>query len=132
MKLNVIIIDDCPIQLAIATKLVALNDNLNLLGAYLNPFMGLNAVNNSEVDMVLLDVEMPEIDGFSLHKLIAKPVEVVMNSTRAIFQIQAYMNGAIDFLQKPLNIKKLDGAVLRVLEMKRILAFEGVFNKVAI
>ncbi len=132
MKLNVIIIDDCPIQLAISTKLVKLNDNLNLLGAYLNPFMGLNAINSNEVDMVLLDVEMPEIDGFSVHKLIAKPVEVVMNSTRAAFQLQSYLNGAIDFIQKPLNVKKLNGAVLRVIEMKRILAFKSVFAKVAI
>lgn len=132
MKLNVIIIDDCPIQLAIATKLVTLNDNLNLLGAYLNPFLGLNAIHTNKVDMVLLDVEMPEIDGFSVHKLIRKPVEVVMNSTRVAFKIQAYLNGAIDFLQKPLNIKKLDGAVHRVVEMKSILASNTLSKKVAI
>jgi len=47
-----------------------------------------------------------------------------MNSTKACFEIQAYSNGAIDFLAKPLSASRLDLAVLRVLELKRLLAFE--------
>jgi len=130
MKLNVIIIDDCAVQLALAKKLVKQNKNLNLLGAYSNPFMGLNAVNNQDVDLVLLDVEMPEIDGFSLLKFFKKSVEVVMNSTRAAFEVQAYINGAIDFLHKPLNANKIDNALFRVLEVKRMFAFnEALIGK---
>lgn len=132
MKLNVIIIDDCEVQLALATKLVKQNNHLNLIGAYSNPFLGLNAVNNKAVDVVLLDVEMPEIDGFSLRKFFKQSVEVVMNSTRASFEVQAYVSGAIDFLQKPLNSRKIDGAIFRVFEVKRMLAFEKAITAKAI
>ena len=59
MKLNVIIIDDSAVQLTLASKLIQQNECLNLLGAYADPFLGLNAVNNEKVDLVLLDVEMP-------------------------------------------------------------------------
>ena len=121
MKLNVIVIDDSLVQLALSSMLIKKNEHLNLLGIYSDPLLGLQAANQQSVDVVLLDVEMPEIDGFSLQKQFKNSVEVIINSTRASFELQAYINGAIDFLQKPLTAPKINGAVARVLEMKRIL-----------
>ncbi len=118
MKLNVIVIDDSAVQLAISTKLIAQNEHLNLVGTYSNPFLGLNAVNDNEIDIVLLDVEMPEIDGFSLQKLFNKSVSVIINSTRPSFEDQAYENGAIDFMAKPLNATKINIAVAKLLKSK--------------
>jgi len=124
MKLNIVIIDDSKVQLALSSKLIEKNEHLNLVGTYTNPFLGLNAINSQDVDVVLLDIEMPEIDGFALQKLFKDNVDVVMNSTRPSFEIQAYSNGAIDFLAKPLTSSRLELAVARVLEMKRLLAFD--------
>jgi DNA-binding NtrC family response regulator len=118
MKLNVIVIDDSAVQLAISTKLIAQNEHLNLVGTYSNPFLGLNAVNDNEIDIVLLDVEMPEIDGFSLQKLFNKSVSVIINSTRPSFEDQAYENGAIDFMAKPLNATKINIAIAKLLKSK--------------
>lgn len=118
MKLNVIVIDDSAVQLAISTKLIAQNEHLNLVGTYANPFVGLNAVNDNEIDIVLLDVEMPEIDGFSLQKLFNTSVSVIINSTRPSFESQAYENGAIDFIAKPLNTTKINHAIAKLLKSK--------------
>lgn len=116
MQLNIIVIDDSPVQLLISSKLIQQNKRLNLLGAFTNPFLGLKAVNIMDVDIVLLDVEMPEIDGFSLKKMFKKPVEVIMNSTRPIFELQAYSHGAVDFMNKPLSSKRLDSSVSKVMQ----------------
>mgnify|MGYP000341980794 CR=1 FL=1 len=124
MKLNVIVIDDSLVQLALSSRLIKKNQHLNLVGTYSDPLLGLEAANHLDVDVVLLDVEMPEIDGFSLQKSFKDSVEVIINSTRASFELQAYINGAIDFLQKPLTAPKINGAVARVLEMKRILTVQ--------
>jgi two-component system chemotaxis response regulator CheB len=124
MKLNVIVIDDSRVQLALSSGLIKKNEHLNLIGTYSDPYLGLHAANQQDVDVVILDVEMPEIDGFSLQKLLKNSIEVIINSTRASFELQAYINGAIDFLEKPLNASKIDGAVSRVLEMKRILTVQ--------
>jgi len=126
MKLNVIIIDDSAVQLAISSKLIQQNKHLNLVGTFANPFLGLSAVNDNDndIDLVLLDIEMPEIDGFALQKLFNKSVEVIMNSTRPSFELQAYSNGAIDFLAKPLSVSRLDLAVSKVFELIQILAVQ--------
>ncbi len=124
MKLNVIVIDDSAVQLALSSKLIEKNEHLQLVGTFTNPFLALNTVNSQDIDLVLLDIEMPEIDGFSLQKFFNDSVAVVMNSTRASFELQAYSNGAIDFLSKPLSTSRLDLAVARVLDLKRIFTFE--------
>jgi len=119
MKLNIIIIDDSPVQLAISSRLIQKNENLNLIGSYSNPFLGLNAVTNSEVDVVLLDVEMPEIDGFSLQRLFNKKIEIIINSTNASFEAKAYYTGAVDFLNKPINESRFNASIDRVMLSKR-------------
>jgi chemotaxis response regulator CheB len=125
MKLNVIVIDDSLVQLALASQIIKKNEQLNLLGTYSDPFLGLQAANQLDVDVVLLDVEMHEIDGFSLQKLLKESVQVIINSTRSSFELFAYLNGAIDFLQKPLNDVKVKRAVARVVEMKSILSVKN-------
>ncbi len=115
MKLNVIVIDDSPIQLLIASKLIQKNECLTLLGSYTNPTLGLAAVNSMDVDIVLLDVEMPKMDGFSFKKGINKEVPVIMNSTRSSFKSEALRSGVMDFLCKPLNATKLGSAVSKII-----------------
>lgn len=111
MKLNVIIIDDSPLQLRLSSQLIEKNSNLNLIGTYLNPFSGLDAVNNSVVDIVLLDIEMPEIDGLTLYKLFKKKVDVIINSSRGSYEATAIYAGATDFLCKPLIESKFNAAI---------------------
>ena len=124
MKLNVIVIDDSLVQLELSSRLIKKNEHLNLVGTYSDPFLGLQAAKYQDVDVVLLDVEMPEIDGFSIQKLLEDSVDVIMNSTRISFELQAHVNGAIDFLHKPLTSHKINRAVARIREMKSILAVQ--------
>lgn len=130
MKLNVIVIDDSGVQLAISAKLIEQNEHLNLVGTFANPFLGLNAVNNNEIDIVLLDVEMPGIDGFSLQKLFNKSVSVIINSTRPSFESQAYENGALDFMAKPLNANKINISIAKLLKSK-VELFDSVITTIA-
>ncbi len=132
MKLSVIIIDDSPLQLLISSKLIRQNKHLNLIGAYTNPMLGLMAVNGLDVDILLLDVEMPEIDGFALKSQITKPVEVIMNSTKPSFELRAYSVGAIDFINKPLKAERLHSSIAKVMKEEKFMGNqEKAFSAVA-
>ena len=120
MKLDIIVIDDSPLQLSVTSKLIAKNDHLNLIGIYSNPFLGLSAVNDQKADLVLLDIEMPEIDGLSLLKLFNDSVEVILNSANFFYENQAHDSRAVDFLRKPLTRSKLNTSVSRVLALNEI------------
>ncbi len=124
MPLNVIVIDDSPLQLLLVARLIEKNPELTLLGAYANPLLGLVAVNSAAVDLVLLDVEMPEMDGFEFKAQLEKEVSVVMNSTKAIFQEQACKAGAFDFLQKPISAADLKATVSKMATLKKYLVPE--------
>ena len=126
MKLNVIVIDDSKVQLAVSSKLINKNKILNLTGTYTDPFLALNAVNTQNIDVVLLDVEMPEINGLSLQKLFRNDVYVIVNSTRVRYELEAYLNGAIDFCLKPLSAEQLSSSFKRVVEMKGLQDFEKI------
>ena len=132
MNLNAIVIDDSPVQLLIASRLIQRNKHLNLLGAYTNPYLGLSAINSMEVDVVILDIEMPEIDGLSLIKFFDEQVKVIMNSTKPSFEFQAYTSGASDFLCKPLSASSLDFSISKILAGdKYSLISEKVFTAIA-
>ena len=132
MKLNVIVIDDSPVQLLVASKLIQQSKQLNLIGAYANPYLGLSAINNMDVDIVILDIEMPQIDGFSLIKLFDEQLKVIMNSTKACFEFQAYTSGACDFLCKPLSFSSLEGSISKVLSVEKYTSVsENVYTAMA-
>ena len=132
MKLNAIVIDDSPVQLLASSKLIRRNEHLNLIGAYTNPFLGLSAVNSMDVDLVLLDIEMPDIDGFSLKELFNNQAEVIMYSTKPEFEFQAYSTGAIDFLNKPISVSRLNYSISKVMEEEKYSGGqEKVFTAIA-
>ncbi|MEX0291012.1 MAG: LytR/AlgR family response regulator transcription factor [Flavobacteriaceae bacterium] len=131
MKLNVIVIDDSPVQLLVTSKLIQRNKHLNLIAVYANPSVGLLAANSSEVDIVILDVEMPDIDGFSLMKLFDGHIKVIMNSTKASFESRAFAAGAVDFLPKPLNDLSLESSISKLLMMEKYANTRGILTALA-
>ncbi len=124
MKFNVIVIDDCPLQLLAAEKLIRENKYLNLTGSYTDPYLGLQALNSSAVDLVILDIEMPLLDGLSLTKLLTRKesLKLVMNSSKIAFECSSYEHGAVDFIVKPLTRLRFDIAISKVLESHNTMA----------
>ncbi|WP_430906074.1 LytR/AlgR family response regulator transcription factor [Maribacter sp. 2-571] len=116
MILNVIVIDDSPLQLLHAVKYVERHENLRLLGAYANPLLGLLAIESAAVDLILLDVEMPEMTGFELKSHLSRDTAVVMNSSEPRFKEVAMGTGAFDFLSKPLKFDAFESTIDRLIQ----------------
>lgn len=114
MKLKVIIVDDERLALRKMEKLlkeqVDIDDSLDLIGTFVNPYAALEAAERETLHLAFLDIEMPEIDGFELANrlLEVKPqLQIVFTTAYKEYAVKAFELNALDYLLKPVNQSRL-------------------------
>ena len=111
--MKAIIIDDDARAISALTERLNAYDNINIEGLLL--------VNDTNPDVVFLDVEMPEMSGIELLDEIYKSssdCDVVMCTAFDSYMLRSFRNNAFDFLLKPVDPKELD-VVMKRLEQSR-------------
>src|SRR3954467_10136997 len=112
--LRVIIVDDEePARLAVRQDLEALG-NVTIVAECANGFEAVKAVSEHAVDLLLLDVQMPKLDGFDVLELVGKDVPVVFITAYDEFALKAFDVHAVDYLLKPFARERLAAALDRV------------------
>lgn len=108
--LSVLIVDDTIVYRSILTRVVETIENVQVAGTASNGEIALSKLSQSPVDVVLLDVEMPKMDGLETLRIIRQRyphLGVIMvsatNRSSADITIQALEAGALDFIPKPEN-----------------------------
>lgn len=118
--LNCIIIDDEPLaQDVIEEHLRSVNDII-LLGKFNNAYDGLDYLSKKKIDLVFLDIEMPEMDGISFLKLLENPPLTVFTTAYRDYAYDGYELGAIDFLLKPISLDRFLASIGKVKEFFRL------------
>ena len=81
---------------------------------------GLEKVRSLKPDLVFLDIEMPELDGFELLRQIPEPdFEVIFVTAYSHYAIQAIRFSAFDYILKPVDTNELRNAVMRFISQKK-------------
>ena len=111
MQLNVVIIDDSPLQLSLTAQMVKKHPKLKLVGTFTSAHNALKFVNSTNVHMAIVDVEMPFVSGFEFISLFNKQTVTIMISTLEKFALESFNHGCNYFLLKPLNEDKFFRAV---------------------
>ena len=116
MKLNCIVIDDDLMALKSLERLCKKNENLELAGIFEKGQLALDFLSNSaQIDLMFLDVEMPELSGIEvLEKLSVLPM-VVFTSSKTEYAYEAFEFSAIDFIRKPITIPRFEQSVTKAL-----------------
>lgn len=116
--MTIVIIDDTVSDIEYCKELLAKNfDSCNILECFTNPKKGLEYVNEHKPDLLILDMEMPGLNGLDLIKRIKSPnTEVVFYTSHADFALDAYRNFALGFLLKPVNEAEFVGIVTKALQ----------------
>ena len=118
--MNCIIIDDEATARAIIHKLCQSSDHLNVCGEFDNALKAMKYLNNNnDVDVVFLDIHMPEFTGFDFIETLPNPPKIVLTTSDKNFAIEAFEYDCIvDYLTKPITqarfikaINKLDDLV---------------------
>lgn len=119
MKLTCIIVDDDPLARKILQKLCEQHDALELLAVFETANDALDFLQKEEVDLIWLDVEMPNLSGFDLLNNIVSIPQVIMTTSSVEYAYQAYQHQVSDYIQKPISVPRFKMAVEKVIELNK-------------
>jgi len=123
MKLNTInciAIDNDPATLRLIKEYCSRIQFLNLTGVFSNPFEAVHAINNSQPDLMFIDVVMPQITGPEFIKTLYNPPLVIFASAHREYAIEGFECDAVDYLLKPISFERFSRAVNKAFQLMRI------------
>lgn len=112
--INCIIVDDEQHAVDILTQYVQQTPHLNLVKATINTHEALEVIQQHAVDLVFLDVQMPEISGLDFIKLIDGNIKAIFCTAYSEFAFAGYEHDVVDFLMKPIAYPRFVKAVQKV------------------
>jgi len=108
MILKCIAVDDEPLALGLISSFIKQTPFLELIGSFSSGIKALEAINSNQIDVVFLDIQMPDLTGIQLAKTLSnlsgevKP-RVIFTTAYSNFAIEGYKVDAIDYLLKPFD-----------------------------
>lgn len=93
---------------------------LNLVGTCINPLKAIDDITNTnQVDIVFLDVDMPEISGLDVADIISPHTAVIFTTAYPNYAVQAFEKNGSDFLLKPISFERFTKSVTKVQNLIR-------------
>jgi DNA-binding LytR/AlgR family response regulator len=116
--MNVLIADDEPLALGLIEDYVSRVPGLHLAGKAHNALEAFSILNKQQVDVIFLDIQMPEITGMEFLKMLKDPPFIVFTTAYTSYAAESYNHNAVDYLVKPVTFERFMKAVdkLRALQ----------------
>ncbi|SEK38525.1 two component transcriptional regulator, LytTR family [Aquimarina amphilecti] len=109
-----IIIDDEPAAIRLLEKYCSKVSFLEVKNTFTNPLEGLKYLESEPVDLVFLDIQMPEITGIQLSKIINKKTKIIFTTAYPQFALDSYEVAALDYLLKPVDFERFYKSVSKL------------------
>src|SRR6187431_3383746 len=111
--LRVIVVDDEALARALLRELLGAHADIEVIAECGNGFEAVKAVAERKPDLLLLDVQMPKLDGFDVLELIGPDIPVIFVTAYDQYAIRAFQVHAVDYLLKPFGPERLAEALER-------------------
>lgn len=109
--MNCLIVEDEPLARNLLTEYVRKVPYLRLLDACASPLAALDLLRREPVDLLFLDIQMPEITGLALLKILQKRPLVILTTAYSEYALQGYELDVVDYLLKPVTLERFLKAV---------------------
>jgi DNA-binding LytR/AlgR family response regulator len=109
MIFNCIAVDDEPLALGLVCKFIEQTPFLNLVNKYSSAVEALKAIHSQKIDLVFLDIQMPDLNGIELARVIGKGLEsprIIFTTAFEQYSLEGYKVDALDYLLKPFNYEE--------------------------
>ena len=114
MTLTCLIVEDEPLARNLMTEYVSKVPYLKLIKACSNPLSALETLRAEDIDVLFLDIQMPDITGISLLKTLQKKPFVILTTAYSQYALEGYELDVVDYLLKPITFERFLKAVDKV------------------
>lgn len=116
MKIHLALVDDSNIWLDIAERLASLNPFVASVTKFGDPMDAWVYLQTSKANVLMTDIEMPMLNGFSFVAMFGRKLHIISSSTRDEFAEHVMNLGCSNFLSKPFSKKDFDEAIKKIYE----------------
>lgn len=117
--LKTVLVDDEILSLEALEFILNKNENIEIVGKYLSPLEALENIKKIKPDLIFLDIEMPELDGFSVAQELVNMrlnIHIVFATVYEYYALKAFEVNASDYVVKPFSERRLKSTVDRILK----------------
>lgn len=120
MKISCLIVDDEPLAQDVLNSYVKQTPQLELIGICNNAIEALEKMKLSTIDLIFLDIQMPEITGIDFLRSLKNPPMVIFTTAYQNYAIEGFELNAIDYLLKPFSQDRFNKAVRKAEELSKL------------
>src|ERR1700741_4476176 len=99
-KLRCLVVDDKPLAIDILADYIAKTSFLEFVAATTNPIGALERVRQNQIDLVFLDIQMPELNGMQFIKIAGPGCKVILTTAYSKYALEGYEHDVVDYLLK--------------------------------
>ncbi|WP_251967821.1 LytTR family DNA-binding domain-containing protein [Parabacteroides sp. AD58] len=103
MKLTCAIIDDEPLAASLLESYAMKTPFLEVKGKYNSALNAMNSLHNEPVQVLFLDIQMPELSGMEFSKMLPPETKVIFTTAFEQYAVDSYRVNALDYLLKPIS-----------------------------
>ena len=115
-KISCLAVDDEPPALDVLRKYISSVQSLELVGTCSDAVEALNFIRQRSVDLIFLDIQMPQILGTDFLRTLKNPPKVIFTTAFRKFAIEGFELDAVDYLLKPISFERFLKAVNKVMD----------------
>lgn len=116
MKFKYLIIDDEPLARKLIASHAAKIETLELVGQCENAIEATQAIRNQKIDLIFLDIEMPELSGLDFIRTLKNPPAIILVTAHRNFAPEAFELDVLDYLLKPVSFERFLKSVNKFLD----------------
>ena len=105
-NLRCIVVDDEPLAVKMLEGFVERTPFLDLEASFNDPVEALSAIKERKPDLAFLDIQMPDLDGMELSRMIPADTRIIFTTAFKQYAFESYEVSALDFLLKPIRYQK--------------------------
>lgn len=114
LKLDCLIVDDEPLAQEVLENYISRTPSLRLAGKCSNVIEATEFIKNHQIDVLFLDIQMPEVTGIEFIKTISRPPVVIFTTAHSNYALEGFDLNVQDYLLKPISYERFSKTVEKI------------------